>query len=292
MHHLTCGFRSPRGRIRPTIEGMEPLHRAGQLQPPAHPAPAAQDRGATRPIPFPTAGRAARRRRALALLAGGAVLAAVLTACGTPPWEEHAASGRTSSPSSGTSSGAPAGTAAASSPTPTTSAAPSSTTEDAAVLAGAMGAPSPSAAPADVDGLVGGRAVHEVTAGSAPVRVTYWSTLPREQWTAQAVKPLSLSIAADAGPGTTVTAVDLVVETRRDGEPTGDPQLTQVASVPPAGAAIDAPREFSWTAVLPPQDPSVTALRLLLRLEVQRATGTATPVVQTGVDELIVTLAP
>ncbi|HEY4616111.1 MAG TPA: hypothetical protein VIG75_11675, partial [Citricoccus sp.] len=130
------------------------------------------------------------------------------------------------------------------------------------------------------------------TAGSAPVRVTYWSTLPREQWTAQAVKPLSLSIAADAGPGTTVTAVDLVVETRRGGEPTGDPQLTQVASVPPAGAAIDAPREFSWTAVLPPQDPSVTALRLILRLEVQRATGTATPVVQTGVDELIVTLAP
>lgn len=103
---------------------------------------------------------------------------------------------------------------------------------------------------------------------------------------------MSLSIAADAGPGTTVTAVDLVVETRRDGEPTGDPELTRVASVPPAGAAIDAPREFSWTAVLPPQDPSVTALRLILRLEVQRATGTSTPVVQTGVDELIVTLAP
>jgi len=84
-----------------------------------------------------------------------------LTACGAPPWAQNAGGGQASA-----------------SPTATMTAAPQPVHND----------------------LSSGSTQRSLTAGAVGATVNYWSTLPMNEWTATALKPVSLSMVTTVTP--------------------------------------------------------------------------------------------
>ncbi len=169
-------------------------------------------------------GRAARpcRRSALAV---GAVL--VLAGCGTPPWEVAASA--SASASGGT------------------------------VRVGVR-APSraPSATPSAVGGdLASGAASRTLQAGDLTVDVRYWSTLPMDEWTPGADKPLSMSVTTRSGGDAEVrlvrAAVAVSYRTGSGADVASDGSPAEQADG--QGFAVAAPQSWSGTFVLGRRPP-------------------------------------
>ncbi|MGO1317810.1 MAG: hypothetical protein ACTMIR_12365 [Cellulomonadaceae bacterium] len=201
------------------------------------------------------------------LLAGAVV--AVLGACGTPPWEQE-------SPS------------LPGSPSPT-------------VTSTEPGTASPSATPTEivqvVNDLASGSAARTLTAGAAQLDVTYWSDLDMGAWTADAVKPVSLSVSASIADELPVYLARLHVSTTvRDAQGTPLPapaDFVDDASVQP-GYAMQDPYSYATTVNLPVLDEQAASVELTFTYEVLIAT---TPTAdsyakQSATDTLTVAIAP
>jgi len=202
-----------------------------------------------------------RRRGALAVAVAIVSLLA-LSACGTPPWEVAASA--SSSPRAG---GTTAGT-----PRPT---------------------PSPSAGAVGGD-LASGAASRTLRAGDLTVDVRYWSTLPMDDWTPGADKPLSMSVTTRSSGGIgevrlVRAAVDVSYRSRSGAD---------VAEVPPPAAqgngqgyAVAAPQSWSGTFVLGAAPAGAARLRAIVTL-VFAETSTGPTAQQTATDTLSIDLAP
>ncbi|MDZ8170629.1 hypothetical protein [Microbacterium xanthum] len=142
-----------------------------------------------------------------------AALAIVLAGCGPAPWEYGDSGDATPSPTRSTSSPAPA-------PVP--------------------------------NDLSSGSTQRELVAGAVTATVDYWSTLSMDLWTAEAVKPVSISMVTEVTPddGQKVylqSATMVAVAHDRDGETLGalDPQSDTSAVSP--GYLVLAPYSYSQT---------------------------------------------
>jgi hypothetical protein len=191
-------------------------------------------------------------------IAVAGVLLVALSACGTPPWEGAS----TAKPSKG----------------------PSSTS-----TAKVTSVPNE---------LASGNAVHTLTAGAVSLTSTYWSTLPMNEWTASANKPLSFSligtIAPDDGQNVYLSRVTLTTEVNG---PKGrlDPPapFTDQSTVNP-GYLIKSPYSYSETFILPEVDSAATSVTLSITYEllIQAAPLSGEYAKQTAVDTLTVAIAP
>ncbi|RDI02123.1 hypothetical protein DEU32_10126 [Curtobacterium sp. AG1037] len=213
----------------------------------------------------PTTGRpVVARAAAVSALAVGAVL--VLAGCGTPPWEVAASA-------SASASGAPS--------------------------ASASGAPSrtPSAKPSAVGGdLASGAASRTLQAGDLTVDVRYWSTLPMDEWTPGADKPLSMSVTTRSGGDAEVrlvrAAVAVSYRTGSGADVASDGSPAEQADG--QGYAVAAPQSWSGTFVLGAAPAEAARLRAIVTLvftETTAGSGGATAQ-QTATDTLSIDLAP
>ncbi|GGL74399.1 hypothetical protein GCM10009706_11060 [Curtobacterium citreum] len=204
------------------------------------------------------------RAAAVSALAVGAVL--VLAGCGTPPWEVAASA-------SASASGAPS--------------------------ASASGAPSrtPSAKPSAVGGdLASGAASRTLQAGDLTVDVRYWSTLPMDEWTPGADKPLSMSVTTRSGGDAEVrlvrAAVAVSYRTGSGADVASDGSPAEQADG--QGYAVAAPQSWSGTFVLGAAPAEAARLRAIVTLvftETTAGSGGATAQ-QTATDTLSIDLAP
>lgn len=213
----------------------------------------------------PAAGRpVVARAAAVSALAVGAVL--VLAGCGTPPWEVAASA-------SASASGAPS--------------------------ASGSGAPSraPSATPSAVGGdLASGAASRTLQAGDLTVDVRYWSTLPMDEWTPGADKPLSMSVTTRSGGDAEVrlvrAAVAVSYRTGSGADVASDGSPAEQADG--QGYAVAAPQSWSGTFVLGAAPAEAARLRAIVTLvftETTAGSGGATAQ-QTATDTLSIDLAP
>lgn len=213
----------------------------------------------------PTMGRSVvARAAAVSALAVGAVL--VLAGCGTPPWEVAASA-------SASASGAPS--------------------------ASGSGAPSrtPSATPSAVGGdLASGAASRTLQAGDLTVDVRYWSTLPMDEWTPGADKPLSMSVTTRSGGDAEVrlvrAAVAVSYRTGSGADVASDGSPAEQADG--QGYAVAAPQSWSGTFVLGAAPAEAARLRAIVTLvftETTAGNGGATAQ-QTATDTLSIDLAP
>ncbi|WP_144802711.1 hypothetical protein [Curtobacterium sp. BH-2-1-1] len=204
------------------------------------------------------------RAAAVSALAVGAVL--VLAGCGTPPWEVAASA-------SASASGAPS--------------------------ASGSGAPSraPSATPSAVGGdLASGAASRTLQAGDLTVDVRYWSTLPMDEWTPGADKPLSMSVTTRSGGDAEVrlvrAAVAVSYRTASGADVASDGSPAEQADG--QGYAVAAPQSWSGTFVLGAAPAEAARLRAIVTLvftETTAGSGGATAQ-QTATDTLSIDLAP
>jgi len=195
--------------------------------------------------------------RCIAGVTIAAVVAVALSACGTPPWAE---SGSTATPN-------------------------------------ATPKPSSTAITTVVNELANGSTKHELTAGSIGLSVDYFSTLSMDQWTADANKPLSISMVAnltnDEGQAVYLSNMTLLVAVYdADGALTGPPQLADRATVTP-GYLVKSPYSYSQTFILPAVDPNATYVKLSLTYELllQSTPTSAQYAKQTASDTLTVAIA-
>lgn len=169
-------------------------------------------------------------------------------------------------------------------------------------LAGS-GTPSPSpsatstAAPVQND-LAAGAVTRTIEVGAVTLTIDYWSTLPMDQWTAAANKPLSFSVHAVVTPAdgqkiylAKVTAVP-VVGGPGGSLPAPEPIVDQ-ASVAPGYLVLD-PYSYSQTFIVPPLDDASTSLDLTMKYELllQSTPTSADYAKQTAVDTLSIAIAP
>ncbi len=204
------------------------------------------------------------RAAAVSALAVGAVL--VLAGCGTPPWEVAASA-------SASASGSPS--------------------------ASGSGAPSraPSATPSAVGGdLASGAASRTLQAGDLTVDVRYWSTLPMDEWTPGADKPLSMSVTTRSGGDAEVrlvrAAVAVSYRTASGADVASDGSPAEQADG--QGYAVAAPQSWSGTFVLGSAPAEAARLRAIVTLvftETTAGSGGATAQ-QTATDTLSIDLAP
>ncbi|WIJ46039.1 hypothetical protein [Curtobacterium citreum] len=204
------------------------------------------------------------RAAAVSALAVGAVF--VLAGCGTPPWEVTASA-------SASASGAPS--------------------------ASGSGAPSraPSATPSAVGGdLASGAASRTLQAGDLTVDVRYWSTLPMDEWTPGADKPLSMSVTTRSGGDAEVrlvrAAVAVSYRTGSGADVASDGSPAEQADG--QGFAVAAPQSWSGTFVLGAAPAEAARLRAIVTLvftETTAGNGGATAQ-QTATDTLSIDLAP
>lgn len=205
------------------------------------------------------------------IIAGVAALAFTLAGCSAPQWADEWITTVTTPPSARTTS-TPESSDSVSSSVTETSQAPEVV---------------------DNDDFPTGSATHRVTAGALELDISYWTSLPRDQWSAEAVKPLSVSVTTSSTQDVTVTGMSFIVEPRAGGTAVAAAEIRQEARLPQLGALIDAPTTYSWTAAIPAVDENVTALRVIALLEISIPgpdEGSPT-VVQTATDELVITLS-
>jgi hypothetical protein len=195
------------------------------------------------------------------VFAGALLLATslALTACGTPPWEQAGTSGSDSS----------------STPKPTSSGQITTV----------------------VNELAAGSTKHELTAGDIGLAVDYFSTLNMAEWTADADKPLSISMSGTLGTddGQSVYLSRLGVSVAvygPDGILPGPDALNDSATVAP-GYLVKAPYSYSQTFILPPVDSAATYVKLSLTYELllQTTPTSAAYAKQTASDTLTIAIA-
>jgi hypothetical protein len=186
-----------------------------------------------------------------------ALVAVALSACGTPPWQEE-------------------GALPSSSPTPTATSGEITTV---------------------VNELATGSIKHALTAGSIGLSVDYYSTLSMDRWTADADKPLSISMVADLtndeGQSVYLSNMTVLVAVYGDdGKLTSPAQLTDRAVVTP-GYLVKNPYSYSQTFVLPPVDENATYVQLTLTYELllQTTPTSAQYSKQTASDTLTIAIA-
>ncbi|GAA1961790.1 hypothetical protein GCM10009717_30730 [Agromyces allii] len=146
--------------------------------------------------------------------------------------------------------------------------------------------------------LAAGAVTRTVEVGAITLTIDYWSTLPMDQWTAAANKPLSFAVHATVTPAdgqkiylSRVTATPVVAGD--DGAlPAPDPIVDQ-ASVAPGYLVLD-PYSYSQTFIVPALDSAATSLELTVKYELlQQSTPTSSDYAkQTAVDTLSIAIAP
>ena len=200
-----------------------------------------------------------RLPRRIAGIALAAVVAVALSACGTPPWEE-------------------AGAGTTPTPTPTRT----KTSDEITTV---------------VNELANGSTKHLLTAGAIGLSVDYFSTLSMDQWTADANKPVSISMTAnltnDEGQAVYLSNMTLLVAVYGpDGKLESPAQLTDRPTITP-GYFIKAPYTYSQTFVLPAVDPDATYVQLSLTYEMllQTTPTSTTFAKQTASDTLTIAIA-
>ena len=149
-----------------------------------------------------------------------------------------------------------------------------------------------------VNELATGSTKHQLTAGSIGLAVDYYSTLSMDQWTADASKPLSISMIAsitgDEGQAVYLSNMTLLVSVYGpDGKLDGPPELADRATVSP-GYLVKTPYSYSQTFNLPAVDPDATYVQLSLTDELLlQTTPTSTQYAkQTASDTLTIAIAP
>ena len=196
-------------------------------------------------------------RRAAVAVAAGG-LALALAGCGPAPWEYGDGGDATPSPTTSTASPAPA-------PVP--------------------------------NDLSSGSTQRELVAGAVTATVDYWSTLSMDLWTADAVKPVSISMVTEVSPddGQKVylqSATMVAVAHDRDGETLDalDPQSDTSAVSP--GYLVLSPYSYSQTfnvgAV--PADTAYVQLQFTYDFLVQTTTTSKEYAKQTASDTLTVAI--
>lgn len=193
----------------------------------------------------------------LAAVALAALVTVALSACGTPPWEEAGA-------------------------TPTPTATPKPTSTEITTV---------------VNELANGSTKHLLTAGSIGLSVDYFSTLSMDQWTADANKPLSISMIADItgdeGQAVYLSNMTVLVAVYGpDGKLTSPPQLSDRSTITP-GYLVKDPYSYSQTFILPAIDPDATYVQLSLTYELllQSTPTSASYAKQTASDTLTIAIA-
>lgn len=195
--------------------------------------------------------------RRLAAVALAALVTVALSACGTPPWEEAGA-------------------------TPTPTATPKPTNTEITTV---------------VNELANGSTKHVLTAGSIGLSVDYFSTLSMDQWTADANKPLSISMIADItgdeGQAVYLSNMTVLVAVYGpDGKLTSPAQLSDRSTVTP-GYLVKDPYSYSQTFILPAVDPDATYIQLSLTYELllQSTPTSSSYAKQTASDTLTIAIA-
>lgn len=148
------------------------------------------------------------------------------------------------------------------------------------------------------DDLAASGALHRtLRAGAVRLSVHYWSSLEQSAWTANAVKPLSMSVSA-AVPGRAATRVFLqkvtVVPTAKnpDGALATLPAIRDDSAITP-GYLVQKPNSYQEVFSLPTVDDQVTQLSLLITYELVLPAGTKpeTYLKQSVSDIVAITLA-
>jgi len=149
-----------------------------------------------------------------------------------------------------------------------------------------------------VNELANGSTKHQLTAGSIGLAVDYFSTLSMDQWTADANKPLSISMIAsitnDEKQAVYLSNMTLLVSVYGpDGKLDGPPELADRATVNP-GYLVKTPYSYSQTFNLPAVDPAATYVQLSLTYELLlQSTPTSSQYAkQTASDTLTIAIAP
>lgn len=198
-----------------------------------------------------------RRTSRIISVTAAALVAIALSACSTPPWEQPGAGGT-----------------------------PSATPR-----------PTSSAITTVVNELANGSTERVLSAGGIGLTVDYFSTLNMDQWTADANKPLSISMIAnltnDEGQRIYLSQMTVLVAVYdANGVLTSPPQLADRATVSP-GYLVKAPYSYSQTFTLPAVDQAATYVKLSLTYELllQTTPTSAEYAKQTASDTLTIAIA-
>ena len=148
-----------------------------------------------------------------------------------------------------------------------------------------------------VNELAAGSTKHELTAGAIGLDVTYFSTLDMGQWTADADKPISISMTAaltgDEGQAVYLSRLGLSVAVYGpDGVLTAPAPLNDTSTVTP-GYLVKTPYSYSQTFILPALDPAATYVKLSFTYELllQTTPTSVSYAKQTATDTLTVAIA-
>ena len=162
---------------------------------------------------------------------------------------------------------------------------------------GATPTPTPSKITTVVNELANGSTEHELTAGDITLTVDYFSTLNMGDWTADANKPLSISMSAALGTDLLqkvyLSQMSLAVAVYGpDGALTPLDTLSDDSTVNP-GYLVKDPYSYSQTFVLPAVDPDATYLTISLTYELLlQTTPTSNEYAkQTAADTLTIAIA-
>jgi len=122
-----------------------------------------------------------------------------------------------------------------------------------------------------INDLSTGSAMHELEAGAIGLNVVYYSDLTMDKWTAEANKPVTLSLKADLGKDqgqkiylSRVTATTAVAGP--NGALAAPEPSVDSATVSP-GYYVKNPYSYSTTFILPAVDPAATSVTLSITYE-------------------------
>lgn len=161
--------------------------------------------------------------------------------------------------------------------------------------------PTPStsvSATADRNDLSKGSAARTLKTGDVSVAVKYWSSLPVEQWTADVVKPLNVSVSAtmdDKSKKKIYLSKVTVYPTIEGADEAGDPPppLVDEATVKP-GYVITSPYSYGQLFAVPPLAAGTTRLMLTINYEilVQTTPTSKSYAKQAASDVLMIAITP
>jgi len=148
-----------------------------------------------------------------------------------------------------------------------------------------------------INELAAGSTKHQLTAGNIGLDVTYFSTLNMGDWTADADKPISISMTAaltnDEGQAVYLSRLGLSVAVYGpDGVLTAPAPLNDTSTVSP-GYLVKAPYSYSQTFILPAVDHAATYVKLSLTYELllQTTPTSSEYAKQTASDNLTIAIA-
>lgn len=158
--------------------------------------------------------------------------------------------------------------------------------------------PTQSVAPPVPNDLSSGSTERELTAGAVSAKVNYWSTLAMDRWTADALKPLSISlitiISPDNGQKVYLQRASMVaVPVNASKTFAALEAQTDAATVAPGYLVLD-PYSYSQTFNVGAVDPGATQVTLQLTYDflVQTTPTSKEYAKQTATDTVTVAIAP